>query len=198
MIVNDKKRGINRAEIKDSLDSELFEKCIKEHDGRGTCVFISHRSTDKKEALEIANFFQDCGIDVYIDVKDQGLQVATQKDDPELIVKHIQDGLSLSTHVLVLISDNTRLSWWVPYEIGYGAKGNKKIASMLLENKEVDGFPDYLKIEKEICSVDDFIKFLLEVKRSSSPYGDLFENNNVKLPDVSAVRRYIKEVKRAN
>jgi len=198
MIVNNTKRGINRAEINDPLVRAVYERQINNHDSQGTCMFISHRSTDKKEALAISNFIQDCGIDVYIDVKDEGLQIATQNDDPESIVKHIQKGLSLSTHVLALISENTRLSWWVPYEIGYGAKGNKTIASMLLANKEVEGFPDYLKIEKELCSANDFVAYVMEVRKSANPYGNLFENNNVKLPDISAVKCYIKEVKKQN
>ena len=193
---NKKVRGINRATIKGGINSRLLERKVDNKDSQGTCVFISHRSTDKKEAVAIANYIRDCGIDVYIDVDDNGLQIATVKDDSESIVNHIHNGLMLSTHILALISDDTRESWWVPYEIGYGEKSGKKIASMLLEQGEVDCFPDYLKIVERLFSVADFVDFVKKLVKSQSNYGGIFADTHpFKLPDTSIVSRYIKEVK---
>ncbi len=107
MVVKDNKRGVNRAELKDGLSLALFEKQVNDGESTGTCVFISHRSTDKKAAAAIAGYIKDCGIDVYIDVDDEGLQLATINCDSEGIVTHIQKGLKASTHVLALISDDT-------------------------------------------------------------------------------------------
>lgn len=193
--VNRKERGINRAEVKNELAISLFERKVEEGDSLGTCVFISHRSTDKDVAVDIAGYIRDCGIDVYIDVDDKGLQIATINNDSESIVNYIHEGLKQSTHVLALISDDTRDSWWVPYEIGYGEKANKKIASMLLEQDEVDFFPDYLKIVRRLYNTEDFIEFVKDLKRAQKVYGGIFESEHpIILPDISKVSKLIKEV----
>lgn len=187
-------RGINRAEVHDEIQKLLFENEVRNSDKDGVCVFISHRSTDKKEATTIANYIKDCGIDVYIDVDDEGLQIATIKEDPQEIVDFIHRGILQSTHILVLISDDTRKSWWVPYEIGYGEKSCKQIATMMLEQAEVDSFPDYLKIVKRIFSISDFLDYIKRLKRCQSRYGGVFEGNHpILLPDESEVSRCIKK-----
>ena len=187
-------RGINRAEVHQGFHHTLVES--KEIlNKKGICVFISHRSTDKIEAAVIAEYIKNCGIDVYIDVDDKGLQIATIKNDAHSIVNYIHNGISQSTHILVLISDDTRESWWVPYEIGYGEKSGKKIASMMIEQDDVDAFPDYLKIVKRLFSVEDFIDYMKGLKRSQNRNVMLTENTYFNdLPDEAKISKYIKKV----
>ena len=190
-----KHRGINRAEVHDGNQIFIFESEVKRGDEKGTCVFISHRSTDKKEAAAIAGYIKDCGLDVYIDVDDKGLQLATAKDDAQGIVDFIHKGLLQSTHILVLISDDTRESWWVPYEIGYGEKSGKQIASMMLVQDKVDAFPDYLKIVKRLFSIADFFDYVKELKHQRNPYGEICESAYpTNHPDKTGILQYIKEV----
>ncbi len=195
MIVNDEnkfsQRGINRAEIK-GYGACIFEHHVENGDYEGTCIFISHRSSDKKAALTVSHYIRNCGIDVYIDLDDNGLQLATVKNDVQGIVNHIQDGLKKSTHLLVLLSEDTKESWWVPYEIGYAKKSGKSIASLMLK-KYIDDFPDYLKIEKTIEHIDDFLKYVGEVKKKKEKYGGLFyEQKNISLPDSVILEEYIR------
>ncbi len=193
---NNTKRGMNRAELKDGFPISIYEGYISKNDDLGTCVFISHKSTDTEVAAAIAAYIKDCGIDVYIDVNDEGLQIASQNNDSQEIVSHIQKGLRLSTHVLALISDDTKESWWVPYEIGYGDKAGKEISSMLLEQDEVDNFPDYLKISRRLFSIADFMDFITKLKRKKA--GDVVISEtaeSLRLPDINKVSKYIKEVK---
>ena len=85
-------------------------------------------------------------MDIYLDLNDEGLQQATREQNVFKIVSHIEKALTTSTNILVLVTEKTKESWWVPYEIGYAKKGKKDIASLLLKN--VYDFPDYLEIEK--------------------------------------------------
>lgn len=144
-------KGINRAYTRNLFESNLVH-------GKKGCIFISHKYEDLKAAQEVADYITDYGFDVYLDDRDFRLQKAVNANDSEGIVSCIEDGLNTSTHILVLVTDNTRISWWVPYETGYAKKGEKGIASLLL--KKADEFPDYLKIEKTLRGFKDLTDYL--------------------------------------
>lgn len=160
------------------------------------CVFISHRSTDKEAAEAVAQYLMENDIDVYLDKYDQGLQTADRVNDARTVVQHIERGLSVSTHILTLISTKTRESWWVPYEVGYAKKGGKKIASAILLNDITGDFPDYLKIERMIKKPEEFQQYVREIKQNSR-YGGLFESMRMESTVTSTVNlnKYIRSVK---
>lgn len=167
------KQGINRAELGPVCES-AYERRVINNLENSTCVFISHKSSDSRAALEVANYLRDSGIDVYIDINDNDLQNSTLTHDAEAIVEHIQRALKLSTHILVLISDDTRNSWWVPYEIGYAKNDGKDIASLLL--LQYNAFPDYLKIESMIHNISELEEYTREVLNSKNEYEVILEN----------------------
>ena len=188
-------RGINRAEKLKDNSCSLFESYVRNDDEKGTCVFVSYRSADREQAVAIARYIKDSGIDVYIDVSDEGLQIATVEDNPQSVVNYIHNGLLQSTHILVLISDDTKESWWVPYEIGYGENAGKIISSMMLTDSEVESFPDYLKVFRRLFSVTDFLDYIRGLKNLRSRYGGMFEDTHpYELPDERLISGYIKEV----
>ena len=164
-------RGINRAEPQALY--EASSKCSK-------CIFISHKSEDAAAAKTVADHIRDAGIDVYLDIYDTGLQKATQENDASSIVRYIERALTTSTNILVLITEKTQLSWWVPYEIGYSKMGSKGIASLLLKNAY--SFPDYLKIERQLRNKGDLDAYIAEVSRSANTYGYLKESQISNLP----------------
>ena len=97
------------------------------------------------------------GVNIYLDILDAPLQAATETENDSLIVESIKKGLECSTHLLCLISDKTRLSWWVPYEIGIA-----------------DDIPSFLKIHPAFYNVDEFIRNAVSYK----PLGTIFFNEN--------------------
>lgn len=143
-------RGINRAHSRG-----LFESFTH---AQSDCIFISHKYEDLGAAREVASYIMDYGIDVYLDDHDLKLQKAVDANNSEEIVSCIENGLNASTHILVLVTEHTRMSWWVPYETGYAKMGQKEIASLLL--KKADGFPDYLKIEVTLNGFKDLTDYL--------------------------------------
>ena len=54
------------------------------------------------------------------------------------IVASVINGPKLSQILLCIISDKTRLSWWVPYEIGMADNAGIKIAP--IKTKNIDDF----------------------------------------------------------
>ena len=89
------------------------------------CLFISHRQSDKQEALRVAYIATALGYDIFLDILDPYLQ---QASNPYLIANRIELALLNSTHVIAMITPNTRGSMWVPYEYGR-VKDHKPISS---------------------------------------------------------------------
>ena len=147
-------KGINRAYPRGIFETQSVSE---------TCVFISHKYEDLKAAQKVAGYIMAYGIDVYLDDRDFKLKKAIDQHNSRGIVSCIETGINSSTHILVLVTENTRKSWWVPYETGYAKKGTKGIASLLL--KEADEFPDYLKIETTLKGFDDLTTFLDKLPR---------------------------------
>ena len=143
-------KGINRAHPIGLLESYAH--------AQSNCIFISHKYEDLDAAREVAEYIMDYGIDVYLDDRDLKLQKAVDANNSEEIVSCIENGLNASTHILVLVTEHTRMSWWVPYETGYAKMGKKEIASLLL--KKAEGFPDYLKIEATLNGFEDLTGYL--------------------------------------
>lgn len=158
------KRGINRAKYKNSVNT-YTESISRDAFTEGSCIFLSHRSLDKDMVREINNYILAFGIDTYFDENDQNLQEATYKNDCEKITKLIQEGLKYSTHILCLLSEKTRESWWVPYEIGYADKAGKNIATLKL--KDISVVPEYLKINEYLKGYSDLEKYLIKIREKN-------------------------------
>lgn len=179
-------KGINRAHTRGLFESSLTH-------GKKGCIFISHKYEDLKAAQEVADYITDYGFDVYLDDQDLKLKKAVDTNNSQGIVACIEAGLNTSTHILVLVTDNTRMSWWVPYETGYAKKGDKGIASLLL--RKADEFPDYLKIEKTLSGFKDLTDYL-ETLPKSAPIMEstvpMYERTNVQGNHKYALLNYIR------
>ncbi len=165
--------AINRA-IQESFERNNIYKSAD------SCIFISHKSSDKEWAIKLGEHIKNVyNIDIYLDIYDKGLQVATLLDDHHKIVEHIQKGISLSTHLMCLISESTNPSWWVPYEIGYAKKSSKRISSLKIKN--ISDVPSFLKIEDVLMGAKSLNEYLKKI----NPYraiNDMYEFNKSKYP----------------
>jgi MTH538 TIR-like domain (DUF1863) len=88
------------------------------------------------------------GVDVYLALNDKNLALAVEINDHARIVEHIESGIQNSTHLLGLIGERTRGSWWVPFEIGAARQRKKVIGYVILG--EVEYVPSYLQIADNI------------------------------------------------
>ena len=158
------RKGLNKAI---SGQSQLFESkrllSDKDYNLGRTCIFISHKKEDAEKAREIVDYIMDCGVDVYYDENDAILSNPDNIKDPVKITNAINTALSKSTHMICVISDKTKESWWVPYEIGYDSNkiGFRSSNIGILIIKSISQLPEYLflatKIETSI-ELDKFVK----------------------------------------
>ena len=153
------------------------------------CVFISHKKEDEEAAIQIGKYLTDfADINIYLDINDFELKEAVSLENDEKIVDSIKKGLECSTHLLCLISDKTRLSWWVPYEIGFAENEDIDITSLKLKN--VDDIPSYLKIKRSIFKKEDFYKYICEIKPLAK-YSYRENYNTITSADNSIIEKYI-------
>lgn len=153
------------------------------------CVFISHKKEDEDAAIAIGSYLiNTVGVNIYLDTQDCTLQEAVSSENDLRIVESIQKGLTCSSHLLCLVSDKTKLSWWVPYEIGFADKQGIDIAALKL--KDVDDIPSYLKIKKALFNTEDF---LLYISRLIPYWSFMPEKNYTRLStdDKSILAKYL-------
>jgi len=91
------------------------------------CLFVSHRQADVNQALRIAYLACQEGFDYWLDVLDPALSgllgssvagTGNPQQSAMAIASIIEMGLLNSTHVMAVITPNTKGSQWIPYEYG--------------------------------------------------------------------------------
>jgi hypothetical protein len=181
-------KGINLATASVSM--------ILEHRSKGKkCVFLSHKSEDKEKCIEIGEFLTNSGINIYLDANDTELQIAWANQDVEKMTNCIKKGIKESTHMLCMISHETKKSKWVPFEIGYAhsalvdtflheASKRLRISILRLEDVAEDELPHYLTIVPDIKgakSLEEYIADYIGNISKSSEQKFINESKNLRL-----------------
>ena len=91
-------------------------------------IFISHKQEDSYTANKIANELKAMNIPYYLDV----LDFSTTGSGKEL-TDHIKQNLNDCTDIIVVMSEHTRYSQWVPFEVGMSAQNDMPTATFLQE-----------------------------------------------------------------
>jgi hypothetical protein len=128
-------------------------------------VFISYRHMDRAHAIHINTRLIQANIKTYLDVLDAESQ--TTDDITGVITRNISE----CTHLLAVVSENTALSWWVPFEIGEATITNRRICSFKTGPTELPLYLDKwpkLSSERDIEFFIDAYRNELTVKRSMS------------------------------
>lgn len=123
-------------------------------------VFISHQKKDSDVANTVAEYLLSAGIDIYFDRFDNSID----RTNPLSIVKSIRRGIENCSHMLVLFSQNTFDSMWVPWEIGYSYNSLININVLRLKGVVKEQLPDYLKVVKIIMSVYQLNDFISSIR----------------------------------
>ena len=125
-------------------------------------VFISHRSLDKPLAIEIASVFESLGLHYWLDRDDKDTQNAAKLGmvGDQALVHAIDRGIRHSSRLLGILSNKTRDSWWVPYEIGASrALGRSPCYLVLAEVQGMDALPEYVRIAANYWSADELVRW---------------------------------------
>lgn len=116
-------------------------------------VFISHKQEDSTQAMLIQQAFKNNGISAYLDVLDKSIRNGGRE-----LTEHIKEKLNECTDIIVLLSHNTRYSWWVPFEIGMSAQIDMPTASFLSEDVDLPSYLTYWPRLKTINDIDTYVK----------------------------------------
>ncbi len=119
-------------------------------------IFISHRKIDEDKALAINKFLMENNVKSYIDVLDPSLQA------PIDITQRIVEQLRISSHVIVVFSNNTKGSLWVPFELGAAYESDKGIGVFLFDKPEL---PLYLDAFPILRDKNDLLLYIEEYKK---------------------------------
>ena len=149
------------------------------------CIFLSHIRCNQQQVKEFGEYIKKAGINVYLDVEDKELQAAVDAFDDEKITHFIEVGIQTSTHLMIFLSDSTRKSWWVPYEIGFGKAEAKRLCCVKLRDVKIDDLA-YLKIVQCLRTPREFDKYLDEVLEQKSAISMTTGRRPVMLLDLLA------------
>lgn len=120
-------------------------------------IFISHKNEDSSVAVLVQTELKRMGVDAYLDVLDSSIVFKGEK-----LTSHIKSSLKNCTDILVVLTPNTKESWWVPFEIGMAAQLDFPIVNYLPNfagEKKVD-LPDYLSYWPKLTKSSDLIKYI--------------------------------------
>lgn len=138
-------------------------------------VFISHKKADRNKALGINLLFKEKGIPTFLD------EIDLDDQTPDTITDAILEKLDECTHIFAIISDVTKDSWWVPFEIGAATKGGKRICTY---NSSSLNLPEYLLKWPVLTNIYDLPKFFelykeeLSIKRTEDMYNNAYPRPN--------------------
>ncbi len=115
-------------------------------------IFISHKKEDEVTALTVQKTLTNADVDAYLDVLDNSIA-----DNGEKLTKHIREKLRECTDVIVILSSNTKKSWWVPFEIGMATEKDMPIANYLISHEVL---PEYLEYWPRLRNQQDVLKYV--------------------------------------
>ena len=122
------------------------------------CVFLSHKSEDKAAVKKIAEYLSAADVDYYLDIDDPELQHAVTTRNHKAITEFIDLGINNSTHLLTVVSEKTKSSWWVPYEVGGARAKGKDLSTLQLKNVDIPSYLHITRVLKGTKSLNEFIK----------------------------------------
>lgn len=116
-----------------------------------TTVFLSHSHKDKELIQPAISFLRSHGVRIYVDWMDEGM--------PDVIsgetAKKLKDKIKEQKKFLVIVTENSKDSRWVPWELGYAdpVKGMGHIATFPIAEQSDFAQNEYMKIYPKIYLV---------------------------------------------
>jgi hypothetical protein len=151
-------------------------------------VFISYQRADEARALAVTAYLKKTGIPCFFDLLEPGL---TREKDAD-VTNIIRKGLANCSHLMAIISEATKLSWWVPFEIGAATETDKRISSFRIGFVDL---PHYLEIWPVLSSDRDLDMFIRVYKKDSVVEQSLKAFSDSTLPAVKTATEFHRVLK---
>lgn len=133
-------------------------------------IFISHKQEDSDTANQIANELKLCNVACYLDLLDESI-TQNGKD----LTDHIRESLNKCSDIIVVMSSITRLSQWVPFEVGMAAQKDMPTATFLKENVILPDFLRYWPRLKEISDIRKYVSASNDVDQEYQKFRPIYE-----------------------
>lgn len=108
----------------------------------GKNVFLSYSSKDNNTLKNAILFLEAYGVNVYIDKKDESLPRITSPETARILKENIKK----CDKFVLLVSENTKESRWVPWELGIADISKNTNNLVLLPASKIDN-PTWVKQE---------------------------------------------------
>lgn len=126
-------------------------------------IFISHQRADSTLATDLAaRLLAVHNIQSYLDVIDPALELSG-----DALADHVKDELGKCTQLLAVVSEATRSSWWVPWEIGIATEKEFPLATYAGGNTAV---PEYLRKWPYLRSMADLDLYAAASKTAATDF----------------------------
>lgn len=151
-------------------------------------VFLSHKNDDSEIAGLIARRLKDTHqIEVYLDVIDRNLG----KTGPDL-ADYIRAEMEKCTQLLAVISDRTRESQWVPWEIGVATEKERPLASFVNSTAAV---PEFLQKWPYLRTMLDVDRYAAVSKATHSSLQESMHKTTASIAKRTAFRDFHRSLK---
>lgn len=131
-------------------------------------IFISHKLEDAFTASQIAKELKELKVDCYLDLLDNSLI-----QNGQALTNHIRANLNQCTDIFVVMSNITRLSQWVPFEVGMAAQKDMPTATFLKEDVSLPEFLQYWPRLKKYTDIKEYVSARNDVDRE---YRSIYES----------------------
>lgn len=135
-------------------------------------IFISHKLEDSITANLIAKELKAIKVDYYLDLLDSSIT-----ENGKALTNHIRANLNSCTDIIVVMSNVTRLSQWVPFEVGMAAQIDMPTATFLKEDVSLPEFLQYWPRLKRYTDIRKYVSTRDEVDRE---YRSIYESQQRK------------------
>ena len=141
-------------------------------------MFISHKQEDTAIARAIANKLNSLGKDYYLDALDSTICGSGKR-----LTDHIKTALNGCTDIIVVMTERTKRSQWVFFEVGMATQVGLPISTYLAQNVVLPDFLDYWPQLRRLQDLSTYVQtkseIILESTQFSKAYGiDLNEVSN--------------------
>ncbi len=115
-------------------------------------MFISHKKEDAAIAKAVADKLASIGKDYYLDVLD-----STISGNGKKLTDHIKSALNDCTDIIVVMSENTKRSQWVFFEVGIATQVGLPISTYLAQEVLL---PDFLSYWPRLRRPQDLVTYV--------------------------------------
>lgn len=133
-------------------------------------IFISHKQEDAFTARQIADEIRTIHVDYYLDLLDSSVTQSGRE-----LTNHIRNNLNNCTDIIVVMSEVTKYSQWVPFEVGMSAQINMPTATFL---KDYVSLPEFLQYWPRLKKPEDIKKYVSarnDVEQEYDIYRSVYE-----------------------